>query len=344
MRLLASTVLTLLLVLTLLSGLPMKSENQLPSILKSVHAQSDENLATVPGSRSKIAFAQNGEIFVVNPDGRGLHQITFSNPGTFNYQPALSPDGTRVAYGVAEGGGQSGIVIMNSDGSGTPLRLTTTLFGFDGEPVWSPDATEIAFVRGYDATAAGIANSGSCGSEILRIGINNLAAGTQSVTQGGGGTDPSWSPNGVDIAYVSVRSGNYEIYKYNIPENKTDRLTFTPEHEAEPKFSPNGKQIVYGSGYFQTQTDCGFAHTGRNSEPIISSPDIYVMMEDGSNQTRLTETGNCYEPAWSPDGESLSFISFENGFTQLFILDNVHKGPYAITSDSGEKSSPSWSN
>jgi Tol biopolymer transport system component len=342
---LVSALLSLLLLVTLLAGItPGRSLfNRVPTLLSTerLHSADDERVVPTVEVRSKIAFAQNDEIFLINPDGSRLQQLTFSSPGTYNFQPALSPDGTRIAFSsVADGKGS--LNIINSDGTGL-VKLTTNSGSHDSEANWSPDGSTLAFVRGFDATVGGIANRSSCGSEIYTISVDHPELGTTSITQGYGGTDPSWSPNGSQIAFVSVRTDNYEIYTYTFDGDKTDQLTFTEAHEAEPSWSPSGKEIAYSRGYLHATYDCGFAHTGLGPVPLLDGPDIFVMSNDGSNQTQITETENNFDPVWSPDGAALCFVSFSEGATQLFILDQFHKDPYPITLHPGEKSSPSWS-
>jgi dipeptidyl aminopeptidase/acylaminoacyl peptidase len=52
------------------------------------------------------------------------------------YSPAISPDGSKVAFTRAEGGNQN-VWLMNRDGSG--LNALTAVTGDAIEPVWSPD-------------------------------------------------------------------------------------------------------------------------------------------------------------------------------------------------------------
>ena len=56
--------------------------------------------ASLPQSRmyERIAFASGREIYLINADGSGLTQLTHSDSNVYNYQRALSPDGTRVAF------------------------------------------------------------------------------------------------------------------------------------------------------------------------------------------------------------------------------------------------------
>jgi Tol biopolymer transport system component len=294
-----------------------------------------------PTADGRIAFAQAGEIYLINPDGSDLTQLTRSKAGVYNYQPALSPDGTRVAFGSFDGD-KAGIYVVDVDGNG--LRaLTTNALSSDSEPAWSPDGSRIAFVRGYDPTADGIANFTFCGSEIYITSVDSGEGVASNLTQGQGGTDPAWSPDGGSIAFASNRDGNYEIYAIRIADGDLKRLTETAEHEAEPKWSPDGKHIAYARNYVHATFDCGFAHTGLGQTPLMNGPDIYLMLNDGTNQTRLTETENNFEPTWSPDGESLAFISFRSGCTEIYVMDPFHKTEFSISSDAIYKSSPSWS-
>jgi Tol biopolymer transport system component len=299
-----------------------------------------------PASQSteggRIAFASEREIYLVNSDGSGLTQLTHSDADVYNNQPALSPDGTRVAFATVEGD-QAGIGIIDVDGTGLRL-LTTNNMTHDSEPAWSPDGSQIAFVRGFDPTSEGVANFTQCGpARIYLVNVDKAAANLTNLTPYQSATDPAWSPDGTRIAFASNRDGNYDIYSMTVDGNDVQQLTRTDANEAEPAWSPDGKMIAYASGYLRADVTCGFIHTGRGDSPLLATPDIYLMSNDGGNQTRLTDTENNLEPTWSPDGSSLAFVSFQDDSFEIFVLDPYHKNPFFITFDSNFKSSPSWS-
>jgi Tol biopolymer transport system component len=310
---------------------PIRSSNSPQGALQS---------ATTEGGR--IAFALEREIYLVNSDGSGLTQLTHSHSDVYNYSPALSPDGTRVAFATVQGS-RAGISIIDLEDSRS-TALTTNNLTRDSEPAWSPDGSKIAFVRGFDPTSQGVANFSQCGpSRIYVVDVDSVNSQLTNLTPQQSATDPTWSPDGTRIAFASNLDGNYDIYSMASDGSDVQQLTNTVANEAEPVWSPDGRTIAYVSGYLRADVTCGFIHTGRGDSPILASVDIYSMSNDGSNQTRLTDTENNLEPTWSPDGTALAFVSFHGDGFEISVLDIYHKAAFRITSDSNFKSSPSWS-
>jgi Tol biopolymer transport system component len=118
----------------------------------------DDDAAWSPDGR-RIAFSRtepsldpgpNAQIWVMDSDGTGAHQVTDASFAHEATQPAWSPDGTRIAY--TEGGkpgGTAGVAVVDVDGSAA-RQLTACTFGscerFPTNPVWSPDGSAIAIL------------------------------------------------------------------------------------------------------------------------------------------------------------------------------------------------------
>jgi len=121
----------------------------------------------------------------------------------------------------------------------------------------------------------------------LQIQIHSLEYGTFRQLTGNNDAvtyDPTWSPRGDLIAYVSTVTGNDEIFTSTIDGSAQRQLTANNQlWDKHPSFSPDGSQIVFFSN----------RDTGRRQ--------LWLMNADGSNQHNLSN--NEYEdwdPIWVP--------------------------------------------
>jgi hypothetical protein len=143
------------------------------------------------------------------------------------------------------------------------------------------------------------------------------------------GTFPG--PNG-QIAFVSIRDGNEDIYVMNADGSGQTRLTNDPANDLSPSWSPDGEKIAFSS--FRDSTE------GNDNE------DIYVMnADDGSGQTRLTnDPADDKFASWSPDGEKIAFSSNrDNGDNEIYVM-NADDGSQKIrlTNNNANDLSSDW--
>lgn len=134
---------------------------------------------------TRLAFVSDrgadgdAEIWLMNPDGTGLSQLTDNDDTVSDGSPDWSPDGTQIAFSTNRDQDFE-IYIMDADGS-NPSRLTTTA-GQDAQPSWSPDGLQVVFLSDRDGNG-----------EIYRIstdgnGLINLTVNSANEA------DPDWSP------------------------------------------------------------------------------------------------------------------------------------------------------
>lgn len=100
---------------------------------------------------------------------------------------------------------------------------------------------------------------------------------------------PSWSPDGLRLAYSGTRSGNEDIYVVRAGGREPVRLTADPGTDVDPAWSPDGKWIAFISD--------------REGQPAV-----YIVAADGGDPVRITP-GTHWErdPAWSPASDRLVF-------------------------------------
>jgi Tol biopolymer transport system component len=192
---------------------------------------------------TRIAFVSfrkgDGEIYVMNGDGSGVKELTFSL--ATDDDPAWAPDGGRIAF-ESYRTGDAEIWIMRSDG-GSQRQLTSSR-GFDGDPAFSPDGSQIAFTSMRDGNREiYVMDADGSGQRRLTFtgGIVN-APEFESVDQ-----NPAWSPDGSSIYFDSTRDGNLEIYVMRADGSGQTRLTDSPGLDAVPVPSPDGRQILFAS-------------------------------------------------------------------------------------------------
>src|SRR5262245_39576173 len=120
--------------------------------------------------------------------------------------------------------------------------------------------------------------------------------------------EPTFSPDGQTIAYVSDRDGNFEIYLQQISGGTAINLTRNPASDIQPAFSPDGREIAFVSNRSGT-SDIFHAAPGL---PHVGG-DIWVMPTLGGPARRSVSNGNF--PSWTPDGSGIPYAhgTFSHG-------------------------------
>ena len=130
-----------------------------------------------------VLYSRVGVLVSVMADGSTASPVPIGSADSV-LDPAMSPDGTHIAFADGWPGGTV-IVVMNADGS-SPVQVSTPQVS-DRHPNWSPDGTMLAFERS--------AYSVEASSAILVMGVtgSNLhsvsPAGTEFFDRW-----PSWGP------------------------------------------------------------------------------------------------------------------------------------------------------
>jgi eukaryotic-like serine/threonine-protein kinase len=160
-------------------------------------------------------------------------RLTFD---TVANNPRWTPDGRRIAYGDGLGD-TTNIYWMSADGSGSPERLQAA----SGR--WWPMAFEPG---GRHLIYHGLSKPGAK-AEIGHLDIGGDRTSNQLLSSTFHNYDPSLSPDGRWLAYISDESGRFEVYVRPYP-GPGGRWQVSLEGGAEPKWSATGREIFYRNG------------------------------------------------------------------------------------------------
>jgi Tol biopolymer transport system component len=244
---------------------------------------------------TRVAFTTdrdgNGEIYTMLPGGSGLQRLT--NNTALDTHASYSLDGRKIAF-TSDRDGINEIYLMNADGS-NQTRLTNNPAS-DLLPTLSPTRNEVVFVSN---------RSGNFDIFAASTNPDDGVGVAQMTNDPGTDTDPSFSPKGDKIVFVSNRDGNTEIYTMNANGTQETRLTTNDLSDSRPKFSRDGKKIVFSR---QVLDATGFIQQ------------IVVMNANGTNPIVLTSAGGNSNPDFSADGSRIFFVSNRDGNSEIYSM------------------------
>lgn len=217
--------------------------------------------ASVSADGTRIAYLVDNDVWTATPSGKGPRRVT--STGAHEWYPALSPDGTKVAFSRVDELGSWNLWTADADGSGGERMIAMT-GGRNQDAAWSPDGTRIAFA--------------SVGRSTPDLRIVN-ADGTDETDLRTPGRYPAWSPDGRHLLYTDAASNYTAQIFVTTPTigGLRRQLTTDPRGARRASYSPDGTAFVY-------QSDGG---------------GLFKAFEDGTGVTRLT-ADNDQEPAWGP--------------------------------------------
>ena len=165
--------------------------------------------------------------------------------------------------------------------------------------LWAAVSLLLVIAAASAAWMVGLSNARTTTSPARSDSLGNVML-TPLTTDAGYEGDPTYSPDGQTIAYMSDRTGNFEIFLKQISGGPDINITNNLADDAQPAFSPDGKQIAFVSARSGTSS---LLYFGR--DPQLMGGDIWVMPALGGAPRRITESGNF--PSWSPDGSTVVY-------------------------------------
>jgi Tol biopolymer transport system component len=138
-------------------------------------------------------------------------------------------------------------------------------------------------------------------------------------------SDPSWSPDGKQLVFVSERHSQVDLYKMQADGSDPLPLTQDAALDLFPAWSPEGRRIA-----FMSDRTGGY--------------ELYTINTDGGDRQQLTRnTAHDVAPAWSPDGQQLAFVSDRDGNYEIYVMQADGTHPRRLTHDPAVDTAPAWS-
>ncbi|MGC8794319.1 MAG: winged helix-turn-helix transcriptional regulator, partial [Bryobacteraceae bacterium] len=229
-----------------------------------------------------------------------LHRVPVARQAGKEYQPAVSSDGSKVAYVWEKPEGGATSIWLRESAEGPARRISAE----DAEacsPAWSPDGRRLAFLIFRGSTGALVAKELSSGDERILCPVFPSRYGLAH-------RHLDWSPDGEWLAVDDAESMHeaFGIFLVSARTGQRRRLTKTENihiGDMDPRFSPDGRHISFIRAFHRAHQE------------------LFVVPFNGGNPRQLTFDGKQISGQdWSPDGSTLLFGSDRTGEFRVWKL------------------------
>jgi TolB protein len=228
------------------------------------------------------------ELYIMDFDGNRVEKLTHFNSVVLS--PSVAPDNSKIMFSVIashkEVSRNKVRIIKNIDLKMYDLK-NKSFSTISDKPGINSGAI---FSASGDLIYLTLSFKGNADIYEMQVGSGKMKNVTSHYADD---VDPSITQDGSLMTFLSNRAGRAHIYTMDPshPDKGVKRISFVGQFNSAPRFSPDGKDIVFSSWI-----DSGF--------------DLYRIAADGNNLVRLTKDfGSNEEASYSLDGEFIVFTS-----------------------------------
>jgi len=293
---------------------------------------------------SQLIFSRGPDIYVAKGDGSGSKKLASVGSQVFGLR--VAPDGSRFRFEVVDPrNGSSTLWEIRRSGTG----LHPLLPGWNPDPreccgSWTPDGKYFLFQSfrsgrqnlwslaetspwlSRESKPVQLTNGpldfgspvvSTDGKRIFAVGMQprcelmryDSTSGFIPFLNGISASDLAFSADGKWVAYVSVPE--HQLWRSRADGSERVQLTFGDMDSGLPRWSPDGKHIVFMGTTLKT--------------PWLA----YLISSDGTGLRELIPAAQAgYDPGWSPDGKSIVLTLNQAGNTS-----SMPTGPGIATVD-----------
>ncbi|MCS7176571.1 MAG: BamA/TamA family outer membrane protein [Candidatus Kapabacteria bacterium] len=236
----------------------------------------------------------------------------------YNTSPALSPDGSRLAF-LSDRAGVFGLYLMETQRpSARPRLLVSSGRERDFEQLnlltpgiaWDPQGKTLAVAAKVGGENAIYLLDVATGSyKRLQLGFKAISS-------------VAWSPDGSRLLFVATRNEQPDLWIYELKSGQLENLTDDVFTDLAPCWSPDGSRIYFVSDRGDV-LQLGLKNQPRMWERPLGISDIYELNLSTRQLRRLTFSPDASKTslAATPDGNALLFVSDANGIGNVWKLD-----------------------
>jgi Tol biopolymer transport system component/DNA-binding winged helix-turn-helix (wHTH) protein len=257
-------------------------------------------------------------VFLMTPLGGAKHQIRQVSDSS-SCITSWSPDAKTLAYDDKPPGENSGIFLMPLTGSPAVRMTTAPDTMLDGPPAFSPDGKQIAFARSTDAGgSADLYLVSVLDREERKLTSLNHAIGSLT-----------WTADGKRIIFAAKGFffvGESALFSVAATGGEPERLQFISSDAKNPAISRQGDKLAYVTGF------------------LDSNIWRFSMKDAAAAPTKvIASTRMDMQPAFSPDGSRLAFVSNRDGINTIWVSDADGKDPDRLAGVPTGGGTPGWS-